>query len=313
MLKRPKKYRFWFKLLAISLLVLVLLEVFLRLIFGFGEIPVYYKSSDYEYALAANQDINRFGNSYYINASGMRSAELGEGEFRILKFGDSILNGGIATDQDELASSVLEARMNIPERPEHLRILNVSAGSWGPDNAFTWMQEHGDFDAKIIVLLFSSHDWQDQMSFQDVVGRISFYPEHQPYTAISDAIRWIFSRYVEHINWNALPKTKRISGETHPYNPGWEAFITYTNENDIPFLVYHHATAEEVLSGKWDEKGKALENFLSEQGAQVVSGLDANFTADDFRDALHPNTSGQQKIADALEPVLNELLQDALR
>src|SRR5690554_6449125 len=159
------KKKFWYKV-AVSILFLVVLEIALRLI-GFGQIPTYYVSLDYEYAMKPNQDLKRFGNRIFINSHGMRSGELRSNSIKILKFGDSVLNGGVASDQSEITSTLLELDLNeVSSLPGDYQVLNVSAGSWGPDNAYAWMTKHGDFNAEVIVLLFSSHDWQDQMSFQ---------------------------------------------------------------------------------------------------------------------------------------------------
>src|SRR5690554_1314062 len=175
--------RFW-RNVILGILSLLAIEVALRLL-GFGEIPCYYQSLDYEYALKPNQDMTRFGNYIYINSEGMRSDELRPDAIRILKFGDSVLNGGVGTDQSELTSTLLEEDLNMDG--SNYQVLNVSAGSWGPDNAFSWMEKHGDYQAAAIVLLFSSHDWQDQMTFQNVVGNTPFYPQKNPQLAITDA------------------------------------------------------------------------------------------------------------------------------
>ncbi len=305
-LKNPKNYQPLFKGLIFCLAGLIVLELILRFGFGFGQIPVYYKSDAYEYALKPDQRLVRFGNFFQINEQGMRSAPLQPGEFRILKFGDSVLHGGLATDQSELSSEILEAQLQTSQ--ENIRVLNVSAGSWGPDNAFAWLSTHGDFDAKAIVLVFSSHDWQDQMNFQDVVGNISFYPNAQPALAITDAFQWVFSRYITSVAWNEIPYLKQTTKA--PHNHGWDDFIAYAKQKNLPLLVYHHATLEEVQQMAWSADGLALENFLKDQGVKIVRGLDAGWEAADYRDGIHPNDSGQAKIAEALLPVLQEMISD---
>lgn len=297
--------------MLIAIVTVIVLELVLRFAFGFGNIPVYYSSPHFEYALKPAQEMTRFGNKYFINSDGMRSAPLKEQELRILKFGDSVLNGGISADQDEIASTILENRFGDHDGERKVRILNISAGSWGPDNAFAWMGRFGDFDAVGIVLLFSSHDWQDQMSFDNVVGNIPFYPEKRPAFAIPDAINWLYSRFFQRIAWNDLPKIDGGVVDQHSFNPGWERFIAYTQEENIPLIVYHHANLEEIQKQEWTSEGKQLEAFLTDHGVKVISGLNAGFNATDFRDMIHPNPSGQVKIADALEPALAKLIGHA--
>ncbi len=308
-LKNPKKYRQLYKSFIVCFLLVIVLELILRFGFGFGQIPVYYKSDSYEYALKPDQQMLRFGNHYLINAQGMRSAPLEAGEYRILKFGDSVLNGGLASDQSELSSEILENQLRHAQK--NVRVLNVSAGSWGPDNAFEWLIEHGDLEAKVIVLVFSSHDWQDQMEFQDVVGRISFYPDSQPILAITDAWQWVFSRYVEKVAWNEIPYLKQTTKA--PHNPGWDAFIAFAKQKNLPLIVYHHATLQETQDAAWSADGLALETYLRDRGVKIVHGLDTRWQASDYRDEIHPSATGQEKIASALLPVLQQLISYEVR
>jgi len=297
------------KLLVFAVAALAVAELVLRFGYGFGEVPVYYSSEKYAYALSPDQDMSRFGNRFFINQAGMRSAPLDTGEFRILKFGDSVLNGGVSTDQSDCASSLMESRLDA-SFPEKMRVLNVSAGSWGPDNAFAWMQAHGDFDARAIVLVFSSHDFQDLMTFEKVVGNVPFYPESQPATAITDALSWISSRYFTTVDWNALPGAGE--GPRGTFNSGWESFAYHCRNHDIPLLVYHHPTRTECEAGEWNEEGTSLQSLLTELGVEVVSGLEAPCNVDAYRDEVHPDAAGQAIIADALEPALRKIIADAV-
>ncbi len=303
------KLRWWLKALLYSCTALILLEGVLRFGLGFGSIPVYHTSAVYEYGLSPNQELTRFGKHFKINAAGMRSEALGEGEFRILKFGDSVLNGGVATDQPMLASSILESRLSATFPEKGLRVLNVSAGSWGPDNAYAWMQTHGDFHARAIVLLFSSHDWQDQMSFQNVVGNVPFYPASQPTWAIGDAITWLLSRHFTRVDWGALPQIPGGQPNPGPHNSGWEAFAAYADSVGIPLLVYHHPARGEWEQGAWMPNGLALQAWLNQNSINTISGLSAGYTAEAYRDDIHPSDVGQRIIADALEQHLQAIIE----
>lgn len=295
--------RFWRRLIFLFI-ALVAIEAILRLI-GFGQVPCYHSSRVYEYALKPNQHVYRFGNHFNTNSFGMRSPEVVKGFKHILKFGDSVLNGGVATDQSELASSLLQNAL--AQKYDSVQVLNISAGSWGPDNAFKWMTENGDFHAAMIVLVFSSHDWTDHMTFRDVVGRVPFYPKNEPKLAISDAISWVFSRYFEEVKWDEIPILPNISPEQLKYTSGWPDFINYADSANIPVIVYHHADRNEFENQEWNAKGKALELFLNHHKVNHISGFDSGFTESDYRDEIHPNASGQAKIEAAIEP---RVLQD---
>lgn len=299
-----KKYR---RKIIIAIVVIAALEIVLRLA-GFGKIPTYYVSKKYEYAMHPNQDLKRFGKKIYINQNGMRSGELREGTIRILKFGDSVLNGGVAIDQSETMSALLEADLNNSKSKDY-QVLNVSAGSWGPDNAFAWMEQHGDFQAKVIVLVFSSHDWQDQMSFQDVVGKIPFYPAKNPPFAIVDALNWASSRAFNTVRWNELGWVEGGVPNNYDHNLGWDNFLAYAESKNIPLLIYHHADREECVQKKYNSMGMSLQKFLKEKDANVILGLEAGLTDEDYRDVIHPNLKGTSKIEQAIKPHVLQILQ----
>lgn len=299
------KKRFWYRVVFL-IGFLILLEGVLRWI-GFTEVPCYRMSRVFEYEVIPSQTVHRFGNAYITNSYGMRSPEVDPQTVHVLKFGDSVLNGGVGTDQDELASSLIQRQIN--QQMDSVQVLNVSAGSWGPDNAYMWMRTYGDFDARVICLLFSSHDWDDHMTFREVVGHTPFYPDHNPRLAIPAAIKWVYSRYFQHIDWDALPVLPGVDPALLQYRSGWQDFVAYTRSKDIPLVVYHHADKQEVLSGKWNAKGVALEKFLKENDVQTVSGLKAGFTESDFRDELHPNAEGQARIAQILGPEIIKTLE----
>ncbi len=298
--------RFWRKIIIV-ILSLLAIEIALRLV-GFGEIPRYDVSLNYEYALKPNQEMTRFGNYIYINSEGMRSDELRPNAIKILKFGDSVLNGGVATDQSELTSTLLEKDLN--SDGSDYQVLNISAGSWGPDNAFAWMKQHGDYQAAAIVLLFSSHDWQDQMTFQNVVGNTPYYPEKNPSLAISDAIYWAYTRIFDTVDWDNLQIVKGGKPNKYEHDRGWDDFVSYASTHNIPLLVYHHADKNEFKNQTFSEMGMQLEDFLEQNDIAVISGLDSGFELDDYRDDIHPKPSGLAKIEKAILPEMRKILNN---
>lgn len=303
------KKKYWHKI-ALIVAVFILLEVGLRW-FGFGKIPTYYVSTKYEYALNPNQNLKRFGNRLYINSQGMRSDELRNNTIKILKFGDSILNGGVAIDQSETMSAMLERDLNQAALQQNeFQVLNVSAGSWGPDNAFEWMKEHGHFDAQMLILVFSSHDWQDQMDFDDVVGKIPFYPKKNPALAITDAIYWAYTRIFKTVKWNELGKVEGGIPNSFDHNIGWDNFLAYAEINQIPLLIYHHADREECLKKKYNTMGQDLQQFLKSKNAHIISGLNSDLGIDDYRDEIHPTVSGTRKIEIAIKREILKLFRE---
>lgn len=56
----------------------------------------------------------------------MRSEEVDTTKRHVLGLGDSVIYGVVQTDQDSLATSIFS-------RETGVQMLNISAGSWGPD------------------------------------------------------------------------------------------------------------------------------------------------------------------------------------
>lgn len=117
-----------------SLALLIVVERALRLVWGFGKLPLYAASDKYEYMALTNQSGIRLGNRDYYNAFSMRSDKVNPHKKHILGLVDSVIYGGVQTDQDSLATSLFSAETG-------MQMLNISAGSWGPDNCATYLKE----------------------------------------------------------------------------------------------------------------------------------------------------------------------------
>lgn len=135
--------------------------------------PLYEESDKWEYMAKPNQDGVRFSNHYHYNSYQQRSEEPDTTKKIILGLGDSVLFGGVLTDQDSTSSYVFNKMC-----PEY-QMLNISAGSWGPDNCAANLKHYGLFNAKAMFLLVSSHYAQDNMTFKPTVGVHKSYLDHQ--------------------------------------------------------------------------------------------------------------------------------------
>lgn len=135
-----------------------------------------------------NQDGYRFGNHYHYNSYSQRSEEPDTTKQIVLGLGDSVIFGGVQTDQDSLATTRFTQETGI-------QMLNISAGSWGPDNCAAYLKEKGLFHAKAMFLLVSSHDAHDNMTFEPVVGVHPSYLDKQYKLAYWELLdRYIFPR-----------------------------------------------------------------------------------------------------------------------
>ncbi len=296
------------KLIIILLILAVAGELAGRFVLGLGDMPIYIEDDDYEYIFAPNQEATRFGNVIRTNEYSMRSAPLSDNDkTRVLKIGDSIINGGNHVDQDSLATTMME--QDLQEWAPNTRVLNISAGSWGPDNAFAYINKHGHFDASMMVLVFSSHDLHDNRHFRKVVGKHPSWPGEKPMLALTDG----FFRYV----W---PK---IAGSEDEYayldgfddsavNPGWDQFYQYTQQHDIDLLVYLHPEQEEVENGSYNADGQQIIATLESNGINYILGLEHAFDATHYRDNIHLNAAGQKKLKEALYPYVHKHVESKL-
>jgi hypothetical protein len=303
----------WAKLISLFFLFLIVSEIILRFVVGLGSLAVYREDKDYEYFYEANQDVYRFGNHIVTNEYGMRSKKVDKKKkFVILEFGDSVLNGGAHVDQEELSTSIEENDLNEKFNNE-VQVLNISAQSWGLSNAYAFLNKHGNFNSKMIVLVFSSHDLKDNMHFRKVVGQHSAWPDRQPLLAISD----VWSRFL----W---PPVKRFftGEEEYEYlkdfddsrvNPGWELFFKYSTNNNIPIIVYLHASQKEIAEGNYDQNGQKIIKMCENRNVRFITDLEALKNSEDaFIDNVHLNDTGHQIMARLVLPQLEKCIKDNL-
>lgn len=324
------------RLLFLILILAVALELILRLQFGFCTSPLYLSDEDYEYIYAPNQHVKRFGNVIKTNSLSMRNEELSQVEtMNILLVGDSVINGGSLTDQDSIASTMLEKRLR-KELNDKIRVFNISAGSWGPDNVAGYLKKHGLFQAKLIFLVTSSHDVHDIMSGSSPVGIDPGMPAVQYKLALIEL--WV--RYRELIIYSlkerlfvplenlatssSTSENEKVSPEVSNldqegitkdgigFNPGYAQLDSISKINNIPFAIYLHPETSEVEMGHFNTQGKEVIQFCLENNIEFYNEFDYGIKLDLFRemDVVHYNNKGQKFLAGNLYPILFEHLKD---
>jgi len=294
------------KKLRITLLLffglVIATELFLRIYYGFCDTVLMQEDSYYEYIAQPNQRRFRFRNHINYNSLSMRSDEVDTSALTILGFGDSIINGGAQTDHDSLATTLLSKALT-STWAHKVQFLNISAGSWGPDNCFAYLKKHGNFGAKQIFLFVSSHDAYDNMSFEKTVDANINFPSKQYVSAIYE----LFDRYLVPRLQDRYPSLRpeqkkddlSINKKTDSavFNPGFYQFADYARSNNIPLTVYLHAEQTEVTSGGYNDQGQAIIRFANENGIPILKDLENGLTIEDFRDPIHINARGQRKLA----------------
>ncbi|MGL5194288.1 MAG: SGNH/GDSL hydrolase family protein, partial [Chroococcales cyanobacterium] len=180
--------------IAIAVIVglFIAVEVALRLLFGFGNPPLYIPDEKIGYLLAPNQKLRRFGNRFEINQYSMRSAAVSPTSDtpRVLLLGDSVANGGWWTDQAQTISTFMRQQLaeRLPGNSPQIQVLNASANSWGPRNERAYLEKFGTFGAQAVVLLINTDDLFGTQPSSIPVGRDRNYPDKKPPLALAEVV-----------------------------------------------------------------------------------------------------------------------------
>lgn len=287
------------------LLIIALTELVLRLVFGFCDAVLYQSSTAYEYIAQPNQQRYRFFSHIDYNSYSQRSEEPDSTKTIVLGLGDSVIFGGTMLDQDSIATTLFSKETG-------MQMLNISSGSWGPDNCAAYLKEKGTFGAKAMVLVGSSHDAFDVMSHVPVVGIYPNYPDKQYKLAIWELMdRYLMPRIKGWLGQSELvdPDAKVVKNvnsegvaqKSLNFNPGFEQLLQISKEKNIPFFIYLHPEMGEVENKEYKEGGKLIIEWAKANGVKLVNGLDEGVTTSMFRDVIHLNEKGQRNLANSLE------------
>lgn len=300
------KNRLYYIGFAILFLFLII-ELSLRYVWGFCDAPLFVESKNYEYIASPNQNRFRFRSHLCYNSYSQRSEEPDSTKTIILGLGDSVLYGGTMIDQDSLATSIFNKNTG-------LQMLNISAGSWGPDNCAAYIKEKGLFNAKALYLVVSSHDAFDNMDFTPVVGKHPNYPNKQYLLATWELLdRYIRPKINQILNKiNADPDQAVIKGiqkKGKIFNPGFEQLKEIAKQANIPLLVYLHAELSELNDKKYNKQGELIIQWCKENHIPITLDLENGITPSMYRDVIHLNAAGQYFLANQMIKDLKFLMK----
>lgn len=268
------------------------------------------ESNIYEYMACPNQDGYRFGNHYHYNSYSQRSEEPDTTKRIILGLGDSVIFGGVQTDQDSLATTRFTEETG-------MQMLNISAGSWGPDNCAAYLKEKGLFHAEAMFLLVSSHDAHDNMTFEPIVGVHPSYPKEHYKLAYWELLdRYVLPRIFKKKSKKLDPDQQVNAGtgvdikkDGKVFNPGFEQLRMMADSAGIPLIVYLHADAKELQNGQYNEQGKEIMAWAETNQVPLIRELEYKFTPDDYRDGIHLNKDGQKKLSEIMIKTIPQYLK----
>jgi len=297
-MKKRKKILIW--LASIFLVLLIAAECVGRYE-GLTQQPLFREDKDFEYIAQPNQRRLLYRKKFVTNEFSMRSEPiLPEDTVTALMMGDSILYGTTQNDQDSLASSILE-RMLTAKLKRRVRVLNISTPSWGPDNMAAYLKKYGTFHAKILILVTSSADAHDDMTFKHVLGK-GVYFEKNNFFAVTSIIQK---------SWNLLrlrfthekSLSEQISEESPLFNPGFGQLDSICKSNHMEYYNYLHSMIDEQKAGDYVERGHEIIDYCKQANIPLIEGIKIE-KPDMYQDGGHFSNKGQKFLADLLYPII---------
>ena len=222
-------------------------------------------------------------------------------------FGDSFLNGGNQTDHAVLATTVLQNSLS--ETKDKVVVGNISAGSWGPGNWLAYAKEYGFFEADIVVLLISSHDYADNPTFQPL--NPNTHPTEKPISAFFEGITRYLPRYLPRLGVSGAsnePDRFEENAKEQEILKGLEdlrGFLEQAKKKSTKVLVLQHFEKKEIERGFAYDGNQRIKEVCESMALSPISlepyfRRSVEFGKNPYRDNIHPNQIGQQLIANAI-------------
>lgn len=307
-------------ILAVIVGFLLLLEVVLRVLFGFGNPLIYIADERIGYLLAPNQRTRRFGNRIAINEYSMRSLPTrvtpSPSSLRVLLVGDSIANGGWWTDQEQTIAATMTQLLQVSSVAgktfNQVEVLNASANSWGPRNELAYLQRFGTFNAQAVVLLINTDDLFATAPTSIPVGRERNYPARRPPLALVE----VFSRYV--LPDKPVPELKAVQdepGDRVGFNlEAIKEMQAITRQTNSQFLLVMTPLLREIGEpGSRDYEHQARQRLTDFTQTHQINYIDflpllnsAEQPATLYRDHIHLSPQGNHFVSEIVSHYLEQ-------
>lgn len=304
---------------AIVVGLVLLSEIGLRILFGFGNPLLYQADPHIGYLLTPNQSVRRFGNRIQINHFSMRGEDISSARpanvLRVLLLGDSIANGGWWTDQPQILSRQLERQLqplleSLDPSLHQVEVLNASANSWSPRNQLAYLRRFGAFDAQVIVLLLNTDDLFGTVPTSLPVGRDRNYPDRKPIAALAEvtqryllkpqpnpALQAIHAEKGDRVGTN-LAAIEQIQAIAQQHNAGLLVAMTpLRRELGTPGSREYEARARQRLQDFTQEAQLPYLDFLPTFNAQPAPEIL-------YRDHIHLSPVGNQQVSQAIAEMI---------
>jgi hypothetical protein len=230
--------------------------------------------------------------------------------WKTLVIGDSVLNGGALTDDQDTATAVLNG-LAFELHGRTLRFLNLSAGSWAPPQQLGYLNAYGTLGADAVVMVLSSHD-----ALGLAKGGKSPFPTVKPWTATEELVLRYLMGYRRHLftsapaGWEAaaadVPSDVAASDDPTATSI-WclRKIVALCKRKNLPLAVVLWPNQAEAAAKQWD---KTADLLLETLGAEKVPYVDLmpqiiatpDFETTVYRDGIHPTPTGQRLVAGAV-------------
>jgi hypothetical protein len=296
--------------IAVVVVVTVLLVEVIGRMLGLCD-PVLVTADDrMEYRCAPNQETWIRGSRILINSVSMRSDEVDPGRSHVLMLGDSVLWGGTVVDQAELASTRVEQALGA----DKVQVLNASAGSWGPPNLAAYVEKFGTFDAETAVLVLSTQDAADAMTFEPVVGNNSSFPDRKPWSVTLELANRYVPRLIAVMLARGSPPTRQTPSIDAAVIDTVTDLTATLRGRGLRTIVVMHPQRDELDSTEVNAAWTAMVDAARRGGAEVfdartVYRSHAKNGAELYRDAIHLTVEGQAALADAILQAMGPAVQ----
>lgn len=306
--------RRWLRVVGITAAValaglLVAAELFARYSLRLGDPPLFMPDAEMRYVMVPSRTYKRLGNVISYNRYSMRGTpdfpekKSAPNEFRVFVLGDSVINGGPFTDDDILATRLLQRSLG-EELNRPVLVMNASAGSWGPPQEAAYLKRHGLFDADVLVLVLNHED-----AFDDGQPR-PLGPE-QPTTRPVLALQEVLFRYLPSaINYyvlggkNAPPPKQEFTRVEDASLRGVRDIVAVARAANVKVVGVLYYSRPELTEGIKPGLA-ALRQQFRELGVPVVESASPFRDAirndqTPFRDDIHPSPPGQLALLNVL-------------
>lgn len=288
-------------------------EIICRFGFGLGDPPLEISDPACGYRFSPSQVVGRFGNrvSYDANSARGVDADLPNAQvWKTLVIGDSVLNGGSLTDDQDTATEVLNG-LAYNQHGRTLRFLNLSAGSWAPPQQLGYLNAYGALGADAVVMVLSSHD-----ALGLAKGDKSPFPTEKPWTATEELVLRYLMGYRRHFftsapaGWQAdaadVPSDVAASDDPTATSI-WclKQIVALCRRENLPLSVVLWPNRSEAATKQWDKTADRFFETLSVEKVpcvdlmpQIIATPDCEATI--YRDGIHPTPTGQRLVAGAV-------------